>query len=682
VLGHQNEGAELNSETMDHVDGHTLSSVPLTNVGCPDPSLLTNIFQDSVTESFIDFPESGAPQTFLTPVSSVFNAFSTSSPNFSSPSPQFTGTSCSVNYPLMRTPLYSSTDTFSQHHHYSGPPQHPLYPDAYVTDIGVQELDCINLQQIKSSDLDIPFTIQSQDDARLDMLARTWTVELKSYLHCGAWKDLTFRCRTKDGFQSISCHRLMVGASSPLIGSWLADMEGKEEDACIICPDFTPEEVAEFLDVVYLNSNKKTASFTHILRCIAGNDAVEKLKKEDRVLKGEDRIEDKLPKGEEVTFKGEDRKRSKVEIKLEELEMEKGKQQQQHQKQQQSINDDNKTSLMVSATLATDLQPVSVSTRAVKSKGPFTCTVCGKEFKVRRILKEHENLHSEPRFECSEELKGTVCGKRFHTRSNLRAHVDVVHLKKKNISCEICGKRFYNASLLKTHKETHSTEKLSCPHCPSTFAGSKSLRTHIRTQHTSEENVPTCNICQKTFSDEQSLKQHIARVHYHEKNHECHLCGKGFFERNELKVHLVTHAAGGSKLTCGTCLTTFKNKKNLLNHIRNKHEGSLQRKHVCHQCGKAFFFSYHLNRHMDGHKSKTCFCQICKKGFGSEAKVKDHHNKVHANKGRRSAKKTESCNTCGKKFNGTTGEAEDHARICHKLSPAAAVELLISDIPL
>ena len=29
---------------MDHVDGHTLSTVPLS-VGCPDPSLLSNIFQ-------------------------------------------------------------------------------------------------------------------------------------------------------------------------------------------------------------------------------------------------------------------------------------------------------------------------------------------------------------------------------------------------------------------------------------------------------------------------------------------------------------------------------------------------------------------------------------------------------------------------------------------------------------
>lgn len=31
-------------QMMDHVDGHTLSTVPLT-VGCPDPSMLSNIFQ-------------------------------------------------------------------------------------------------------------------------------------------------------------------------------------------------------------------------------------------------------------------------------------------------------------------------------------------------------------------------------------------------------------------------------------------------------------------------------------------------------------------------------------------------------------------------------------------------------------------------------------------------------------
>ena len=35
---------------------------------------------------------------------------------------------------------------------------------------------------------------------------------------------------------------------------------------------------------------------------------------------------------------------------------------------------------------------------------------------------------------------------------------------------------------------------------------------------------------------------------------------------------------------------------------------------------------------MDGHKQKTCFCKICEKGFGSEAKVREHHRKVHERK--------------------------------------------------
>ena len=30
-------------------------------------------------------------------------------------------------------------------------------------------------------------------------------------------------------------------------------------------------------------------------------------------------------------------------------------------------------------------------------QGPFTCDKCGKVFKERRVLKEHENLHSEPK---------------------------------------------------------------------------------------------------------------------------------------------------------------------------------------------------------------------------------------------------------------------------------------------
>ena len=57
---------------------------------------------------------------------------------------------------------------------------------------------------------------------------------------------------------------------------------------------------------------------------------------------------------------------------------------------------------------------------AAKPKGPFPCAKCGKQFKVWRILKEHENLHSEPKFECSfEGWQLFLCGWLHYNRSIL-----------------------------------------------------------------------------------------------------------------------------------------------------------------------------------------------------------------------------------------------------------------------
>ncbi|XP_023323724.1 uncharacterized protein LOC111697829 [Eurytemora carolleeae] len=84
-------------QMMDHVDGHTLSTVPLT-VGCPDPSMLSNIFQDTVAENFIEFSDSENHPSFLTPASSVFTSgvYSSSINQFSSPTSLYAGISSSL----------------------------------------------------------------------------------------------------------------------------------------------------------------------------------------------------------------------------------------------------------------------------------------------------------------------------------------------------------------------------------------------------------------------------------------------------------------------------------------------------------------------------------------------------------------------------------------------------------
>ena len=51
--------------------------------------------------------------------------------------------------------------------------------------------------------------------------------------------------------QVLSCHRLLLAASSPLLSSCLAATQSWPEDrSCVVLPDFTAQEVTT--DVVYI----------------------------------------------------------------------------------------------------------------------------------------------------------------------------------------------------------------------------------------------------------------------------------------------------------------------------------------------------------------------------------------------------------------------------------------------
>ena len=75
---------------------------------------------------------------------------------------------------------------------------------------------------------------------RLTVLSSTWTAELGGYLSTGVWGDLTVRAfNPSSDFQSVGCHKLMLGAISPVIKHWLTDIAGADDDPCIILPGKT-----------------------------------------------------------------------------------------------------------------------------------------------------------------------------------------------------------------------------------------------------------------------------------------------------------------------------------------------------------------------------------------------------------------------------------------------------------
>ena len=60
---------------------------------------------------------------------------------------------------------------------------------------------------------------------------------------------------------------------------------------------------------------------------------------------------------------------------------------------------------------------------------------------------QHTNLYKQM-VECK------VCNKHMQLK-NLKAHMELVHEKVKNFSCEVCGKMFGTKFLVKEHMEIH-----------------------------------------------------------------------------------------------------------------------------------------------------------------------------------------------------------------------------------
>ena len=108
-------------------------------------------------------------------------------------------------------------------------------------------------------------------------------------------------------------------------------------------------------------------------------------------------------------------------------------------------------------------------------------------------VKEETN----PAVDRSQEIKCKECGKCFKFRSRLKDH-QIVHTKEKRFKCDECGKVFGQLKILKKHKYMHTGEKLF-----------------------------VCDICSKSFAHNYYLKLH-QEIHSSEKKYNCRECGKEF----------------------------------------------------------------------------------------------------------------------------------------------------------
>ncbi|XP_037934315.1 endothelial zinc finger protein induced by tumor necrosis factor alpha isoform X10 [Teleopsis dalmanni] len=288
----------------------------------------------------------------------------------------------------------------------------------------------------------------------------------------------------------------------------------------------------------------------------------------------------------------------------------------------------------------------------------FKCLTCGKDFKQKSTLLQHDRIHTDARpFPCSE------CGKRFRQQSHLTQHLRI-HANEKPFTCGYCSRGFRQRAILNQHIRIHSGEKpFSCPECGKHFRQKAILNQHVRTHqdvspHLIFKNGPHPTLWPQDVpfpGDETESKNDISAGGYHDEDSQNTPDGSGgihypayFKDGKGQKIlpdvlqHIGVRPANMPLyVRCPICDKEFKQKTTLLQHGCIHIES---RPYPCPECGKRFRQQSHLTQHLRIHTNEKPFgCMYCPRFFRQRT-ILNQHLRIHT------GEKPYKCGQCGKDF--------------------------------
>lgn len=201
----------------------------------------------------------------------------------------------------------------------------------------------------------------------------------------------------------------------------------------------------------------------------------------------------------------------------------------------------------------------------VNGKTYFHCQDCGKNLFRRCTYVRHMRIHTgEKPFTCH------VCGKQFRAEPQIQRHVREVHEGVKEHACPICGRKFANTRTRNDHVTVHTGERrLVCHLCGKRFKTRATFHTHKRS-HTNL--FPhKCTHCGKSFRRQYECTKHMM-IHTGERPHACDICGRCFRYQNDMIRHKQIHS-DHKPFSCAVCHLNFRQERYLKNHNIKTHQG-------------------------------------------------------------------------------------------------------------
>lgn len=261
-------------------------------------------------------------------------------------------------------------------------------------------------------------------------------------------------------------------------------------------------------------------------------------------------------------------------------------------------------------------------------KKSYNCNLCRHKFAEEKTLLRHrKTMHALQQIECK------ICSKKFTKKKLYRYHLKT-HDTDKKYKCQYCPKQFLQSHHLADHERTHTGEKpFLCPICAHRFRIKMNLDQHIAMKHGDYKKPYECNECDKKYTTKTQLKNHMKQNHSDERLYQCETCGKKFSNQLYLSLHEKRHIVK-TQCVCDLCGLSFGANITLNNHMHKEHNifRPNQDFYPCQLCNKFFRLPSTLDTHMKLHDEERLFaCNECDDTFRNEKNLSNHINVVHRN---------------------------------------------------